>query len=302
MLVSDASGQMAATDKPSAGTLSVPLRAFSVSMARVRQAEYHELDARRRTSALRGLMFLHLKKDLDVNPIDWVECQDPHDASDDARPVDRRGVLTRYGIRKDVQERLAAIRTDLDSFSEVEAFALMTSGYRMAQREFKRTIEGFATPPQTQPQWRFLEIETLLGPERASPQVLKRLSVGSRVALKVWQLSKPLMVVGLMLAAALLGGLAWAVIKWRETPVVTVGQLVWSVLGFLAAFVVPPLAIRLLRYRETLGQFGLVTAGAVLVSVVFRFYLVFLDPIFLRLGRLSAVKKSASRSEKGSLT
>jgi hypothetical protein len=36
MLVSDASGQMAAVDQPGAGRLQVPLRSFNVSMARVR--------------------------------------------------------------------------------------------------------------------------------------------------------------------------------------------------------------------------------------------------------------------------
>jgi len=44
--------------------------------------------------------------------------------------------LTQKGlkIRKDVQERLAAIRTDLDSFTDQEAYALMTSGYRKTRR------------------------------------------------------------------------------------------------------------------------------------------------------------------------
>src|SRR6185369_3375065 len=68
LLVSDASGQMAPMDQPSDGRLAVPLRAFSVSMSRVRQAQYHELRTRRESSLLRGLMFLHLKKDLDEEP------------------------------------------------------------------------------------------------------------------------------------------------------------------------------------------------------------------------------------------
>ena len=63
MIVSDASGQMAAQDHPSGGRLGVPLRSFSVSMARVRQSQYQELEARLRSGLLKGLMFLHLKKD-----------------------------------------------------------------------------------------------------------------------------------------------------------------------------------------------------------------------------------------------
>ena len=34
-----------------------------------------------------------------------------------------------------MQERLAGLRTDLDSFSDAEAYALMLSGYRMADAE-----------------------------------------------------------------------------------------------------------------------------------------------------------------------
>ena len=54
-----------------------------------RQAQFQELDARRRSGLLKGLMFLHLRKDLDADPVDWRECQDPHEASDEARPAAR---------------------------------------------------------------------------------------------------------------------------------------------------------------------------------------------------------------------
>jgi hypothetical protein len=105
-------------------------------------------------------MFLHLKKDLDVDPVDWINCEDPVDASDEARPSIRRGDLTYYGIRKDVQRLLAAIRTDLDSFHEVDAFALMTSGYRMAETEFSNVAGNL--PPCNEPAagWQFLRDRT----------------------------------------------------------------------------------------------------------------------------------------------
>ncbi|NOT58078.1 MAG: hypothetical protein HOP18_26030 [Deltaproteobacteria bacterium] len=53
-LVSDASGQMASQNEPSSGILGSPLRAFSIFQARVREAQFQELDARRRASLLRG--------------------------------------------------------------------------------------------------------------------------------------------------------------------------------------------------------------------------------------------------------
>src|SRR5262249_49222976 len=145
--------------------LGVPLRSFSVSMARVRQAQFSELDARRRSGLLKGLMFLHLRKDLDAEPLDWRECQDPFEASDEARPAARRGILTSYGLRKDIQRLLSAIRTDLDSFTEVEAFALMTSGYRQTDAEMSK-LPGAGAAPRTEEPWRFLRIMKLLEPGR----------------------------------------------------------------------------------------------------------------------------------------
>ena len=96
ILVSDGSGQMESEDKPGTGLLGVPLRSNTILQARVREAQYHELSARQRASLLRGFMFVHLKDDLDVDPIDWIGCLDPYDASDDSRPAYRRGPLTVY--------------------------------------------------------------------------------------------------------------------------------------------------------------------------------------------------------------
>ena len=143
ILVSDGSGQMGSEKQPSAGLLGVPLRSNTILQARVREAQYNELAARKRAGLLRGFMFVHLKDDLDVDPIDWIGCLDPYNASDDSRPAYRRGPLTRYGIAKDIQELLAGVRTDLDSFTDVEAFALMTSAYRMTEHEFRFSHCGF---------------------------------------------------------------------------------------------------------------------------------------------------------------
>src|SRR5262249_8921134 len=99
LLMSAASGQMEAPNDPGGSRVSVPLRSFSVSMSRVRQAQYRELAARRRAGLLKGLLFLHMRKDLDADPLDWRECQDPFEASDEARPAARRGVLTSYGMQ-----------------------------------------------------------------------------------------------------------------------------------------------------------------------------------------------------------
>jgi hypothetical protein len=51
-----------------------PARANSVLQARVRLAQYRELDARKRSGALRGLMWVHLRQELEPNAVDWTDC------------------------------------------------------------------------------------------------------------------------------------------------------------------------------------------------------------------------------------
>ena len=68
LIVSDGRGQTDAQDDPSTGLLGAPLRANSVLQARVREAQYRELDARRRAGLVRGLAYLPLKKDLEAEP------------------------------------------------------------------------------------------------------------------------------------------------------------------------------------------------------------------------------------------
>src|SRR5206468_6481744 len=131
LLISDASGQMKSEAKPGGDAVSVLKRSNDVLMARVRGAQYRDLATRRSASLLRGLMFLHLKKDLDVTPVEWVDSDEPIDP-DDTRVRSRRGNVTSYGVSKRIQGLVAVIRTDLDSFSDAEANALMLSGYQMA--------------------------------------------------------------------------------------------------------------------------------------------------------------------------
>ncbi len=146
MLVSDASGQMDAEDNPAWLSTRVPLRANNILMAAVRSGNYRELDARRRSSRLRELMYVHLKKDLEVRPVTWRKAGLPAAVPEE---LDRDG-MTSYGVPKAVQAQLAAIRTDLDAFSETESSGLMLSGYLMTAKELPvstRSLPLSSDPP-----------------------------------------------------------------------------------------------------------------------------------------------------------
>ena len=286
IIVSDASGQMDTQDDPSRGLIGVPLRSNSILMARVREAEYRELDARRRSSLVRKLIYLHLKKDLEVNPKDWIGCQDPADMSDNARPVERRESATSYGILKDIQERIAGIRTDLDSFSDKEAFALMTSGYRMAEVEFEHQFESLPQANDTPPNWRFLQVEESMKDEEKSQDMLELLKVAGNTALKIWLLSKPLKVAGMIIALAAVIVFLTACFKWRALPLITLGMIGSALLVFIAGLFVGKTILRIVNFRETLSQIVIGIAMALVGWLLARLHLHVFDPLFLRKGRI----------------
>lgn len=240
ILVSDASGQMESQPASSKGIVGVLLRTNSIFQARIREAEYHDLKGRRRSNLLRGFMFVHLKGDLNVDPVDWIDCQDPYEPCEDVRPLWRRDRYTRYGIAKDVQQLLSALRTDLDSFSEAEAYALMTSGYRMTEFQFKqeRCVEEFFETTQSEP-WKFLEIEDFMKDSGRGNKYLKKLlTAGSSSAFKVWQidpvLKNILRVVLVLIAVAIIAAVYF---WWNATVPEPVAQGVTNVAASAAATV-----------------------------------------------------------------
>jgi hypothetical protein len=270
-------------------------------MARVREAQFNGLLARHRGGLLRAFLFVHLKKDLEVDPIDWTGCRDPWNASEEARPVERRGPLTTYGIRKDMQQRIAALRTDLDSFSEAEAYALMASGYRMIDREVAdQQLELHRQPAPKQP-WDFLAMERLLDlsetNDTAPNSLLRLLEVGGERAFKVWHLSRPLQIAATVLGLLALAGLVAAAWHWREVRLLTVGWL-GAMIALVAAWAFFGKAIlRTVSFPNQLKRVALALSMSLLGFAVARLHLWLFDPLFLRRGR---IEKLVPRKEPAS--
>jgi predicted acylesterase/phospholipase RssA len=300
LLVSDGSGQMGSLPDPSNGLLGVPLRSNTILQARVRASQYQELSARKRSQLLRGFMFIHLKSDLDVDPVDWIDCQDPYDASDDARPAHRKGPLTRYGIAKKIQERLAAVRTDLDSFSDAESYALMTSAYRMTEYQLKegKCVPGFQEAKE-QVNWNFLAVEEgMKVPNEKYKYLMKLLNASNSLAFKIWKLSKPLKIAAWVLGLGLLALAIWAGIRWADIkifPIVTVKRIGIVVLTIIVIALLTALLgkwlMRIGRLRNTLMRIGIGIAMSLLGFIIARIHLHIFDKIFLRYGSLEKLNR-----------
>lgn len=290
MLVSDASGQMSGLLDPDPAPLDVLLRSNNILMSRVREAQYHELRARRRTRLLRGLMFIHLKKDLDADPVDWIDSQDPFEASDDARPAAARGPLTRYGMPREVQRRLAAIRTDLDIFTEAEAYALMLSGYRMAEHEVPRTVADLAQTngESRRTEWKFLAMDPIVRGARDGDRLARLLDAASSRTFRMWKLSHVLKAAGFAFIALALGSIAWAAIGGMEEPsyTLTPAHGAWAIIGLLVAAVAGRALFRAIRYRRTFVSIGVGVVMAVVGWIVVRVHMELFDRLYWNWGRL----------------
>ncbi len=181
LIVSDAAGQLTASHEAPQGIkgrLGFAGRSVSVLMERIRQANYADLKNRVRSGQLRGLMFLHMKDDLSADPVEWVGSQERYPG----RPWT---ALSRSGVRRDVQQRLSDLRTDLNAFTCEERRLLMACGYQMAVKLFDKSLEkipGLAVQP-TAAQWIFApELDELRNTdEKDRRALLQKLDEGARV-------------------------------------------------------------------------------------------------------------------------
>jgi predicted acylesterase/phospholipase RssA len=317
MLVSDASGQMESQPASSRGILGVLLRSNAIFQARIRQAEYHDLKGRKRSGLLRGLMFVHLKADLDVDPIDWNACPDPYDNSDDPRRPGFDPRLTRYGIPRELQELLSGIRTDLDSFSEAEAYALMLSGYRITEDQLKdgKCVEGLPPAPPSE-FWEFFQIEPLVqGKGKGYAYLKKLLKAGGGSVFKVWQIDawlKYALRAGVIVAAISIAAFFWQ--SWTE-PLpglsriaawlngLTFGKAVVTGATLLSTYIATRIvasavgdamtnhAVAIVRIQDTLRRAVRVTLLSTVGFAIAAIHLYIFDRRFLQLGRIATLKK-----------
>jgi predicted acylesterase/phospholipase RssA len=289
LLVSDASGQTVTQENPPGGIIEPLLRSNAILMQRVREEQFRHLDGLTEGGLLKGVMTVHLKLGLDVRPVGWVGCEDPPEVD-----ADFRKTVTSYGIRKDVQERLAGIRTDLDCFSEVEAFALMTSGYRMVEQRITRApildvSEKDAADAQVF--WEFRNIESImnvipLGDPKH--QELKRLlSIGGERLFKTFRLV-PWLRYGVYGIGAVMIGLIGCFFflvgdASLQLPSPTVKLIAASLIVLAAALRVP--FVRQQALRIGLGS-SLVSGGW--LTAALNVYLV--TPIYLWLGSIKRLE------------
>jgi predicted acylesterase/phospholipase RssA len=312
MIVSDASGQLSADDDPAGGILGPVLRSMSVMMGRIRGSEYEDLHARKESVLLKGMTYVHLTQGLEGRELDWKGSGVPADPAA-AAPV------TRYGIRKEVQQRLAMMRTDLDSFTDVEAFALMNSGYH-AMSAAAGELRAFPLVRDVTRPWPFRELDAAMQSADAPGNGLgaaaldRHLAVSHLKFFKVWHLSAALKALAVALALLLVGGVGyWFIDGLRAHPQLSLletapMQALWGWLAnaltlrnlagggvlLLVGYLVLALfgqrfgkrIMQFFRLRSILRRAAIGVGIGLIGWILPMLHLALFDRLFLRLGRL----------------
>ena len=302
-IVSDASGQMKDESDPATGIVSVLSRSNSILMDRVREEElFGLLEPNDPPVAL-----MHLRKGLAPVTLPWIG-PDGQPAKAPEKQRKSNSPSDDFGVAHSVQKLLSLTRTDLDSFTNVEAFSLMLDGYRMSESELRQskgvgdlvTGEGVGATPN----WHFLAIAPWMN--KPTPNYLRHLQVSGRLAFKVFRLSWTVTVGTLIV---MIGVLVSIGILFRNQVVAflsssfTVRQLLVAVL-ILSLGLVPRLsrAFDVLSFLRSPSEFlvrfftraVLPAFGSVFVAI----HLAIFDRLFLWLGRLERLGANPNEESK----
>jgi NTE family protein len=149
---------------------------------------------------------MHLRKGLPARGISPLGRND-----EPLAPDTERGQID-YAVAPQVQDALARVRTDLDSFSEVEAYSLSLYGYRMASHELSE-------PATATYEWQ-LEggAAEKLGAALASPApaLLKQLGVANKRFMKASALDGRVRAISAVAGLLVLGALGYLAYRLYE--------------------------------------------------------------------------------------
>ena len=289
MIVSDASGQLPTGKAAINNEASLFFRADNILQERLRELQFKDVKERADTTQIAFLLNLHLKKGLQQEPISWLYCADPPRTIYDIN-TDGKTDLTQYGVLRNVQLRLSQIRTDLDSFSDTEAYALMYSGWSQTKLRYHPNL-NMDNGAHTESGWKFLAIKPFVTNQEQAATIDTLLSAGKYLVFKLWYVSNIirwfLIALGLASVALLI---ALTVIHWGDKicwqTSITVKGIVWIVAVYVIGFFSKLLA-NLLDYKGYVWKKIFDVIVAVVGFLICWLYVTLFNPIYNRLGRLN---------------
>jgi predicted acylesterase/phospholipase RssA len=291
MIISDASGQLPTNTTATGNGASLFYRSDNIVQERVRELQFRDIKERNHTTQLERLVTIHLKQGLQKYPLKWRNCDDPTRKILYTNVADENQDLTDYGILRNVQSMLSEIRTDLDSFNDIEAYALMYSAYCLVNDELNKIDDK--KKDAVKGDWRFLAIRGYVTKNEQSEKIRKYLLAGKSLAFKLLKVSTPAKIISIALGVLVFAVLAYLVWTYPQHELykvqITVKGLAYLagvfVLGFFVKWLADIINIRSIIKKKVIFFFIMI-AGIVICN----FYIWFLNGLYNKAGK---IKKQA---------
>ena len=318
-VVSDASGQSDAADNPDPRLFNVLANASSILTGRVRE----EMVNCAEEGYSGHVAYFHLTRGLFARDVEFNKQPMMNKPGEKMK----QGIVScqkEFGVHEEMQRVLAHMRTDLDSFTDLEAGCLQADGYLMSENRLKQLPGQYLSSQSIAGNWRFSPCITRLATN--DEQTRKHLMLGSRKFFKPFfhllhgtlglGRSLALVLVSVPLLAVL--ALILFLIDWglKQLMPYSIWQIVSDKLtfqqflydagpylyGLLVAFVISALADKLIegsgtwavRLRKLIKSPMSIITGAIvrlvlpfIVALPVILYLVTIDRFFVnRIGKL----------------
>ncbi|MCC7191343.1 MAG: patatin-like phospholipase family protein [Phycisphaeraceae bacterium] len=299
LLVSDAGSQLADVPIPRTDPLGLLGRVTHILLNRVRIAQFREIISRQRASAQRRLMFVHLKRGIESPSIAHKGSKEapPQQASIPAGESDS-------GLPASVQRLLPLLRTDLDSFADIEAYTLMYCGYQMTARYYSPSPGESDT---RQEDWPFLRVAEVFDDPKRLRRLEQFLKVGSRRGLRAVALSLPLriaLIVTMIVLGAMLVAAVWSGRYMPTSQTLTLGLQI-ALVCFLVFLILTFTATRVMRrflIRTSVVQIVLDVVVCLFGWIPATLHLLTLERVYLAKGSLKAFGIDPGKSQQKHVT
>ncbi|WP_269223150.1 patatin-like phospholipase family protein [Flavobacterium sp. IMCC34518] len=284
IIVSDASAQMPDNAVHTANAMSLFFRVDTILQERLREIQLLDLKSRKYTSIVNKLSIVHLKNGLAQLPVSWINCTDVNRSISYDKEIEDENALLKFGLMKKIQKGLSEVRTDLDSFNDLEAYALMYSGYKQMMHE----SNSFNVKNEN---WDFLKVAEFCSIPAKEKQLVNQLKVSCFVPFKIVRMSKWLRFSVLFIGGLLLIFLlSYLILNWNNAK--PWGQiditynfigftLIVFLIGFLSKFLANVINIETV-VKKKIGFFLLITVGWAISNL----YLVFINPWYNKMGEM----------------
>lgn len=305
-VVSDASGQGAATNNPDTAALPVLTSMSSILTSRVREEMLNSLIKQGTTQ----VEFTHLTRGLFANRILINE----KGVESDKDEAELHGVVDSkkaFNVTQKNQLLFSQVRTDLDAFSDYEVYGLEKDAYQMSKdrlQKLKKTIESQMqsfSVDAVSTDWGFNCLGDQLGENDAALE--KQISIGRHQFLKTFRQNFFLSVVYhiplfLFFAAVIftVGYLLNTYMPnwWQSLMQINLGDLLGYVVGFAVVYILSWIADRIVGDKVTMmikimrAPYKLISMLVTnvilptLIAIPIWIFLNTVNPLFLKMGRV----------------